>query len=339
MENVGNSRPTLLVQGEMERFAMLKDKLSQTYRIEDVCDLGFVVHPKKGRNLEKPVGLSFVGLIHGNEVGGSAVLNGILTHIASGLFHLPMAVGFALGNKPAALAGKRFLERDLNRSFDRSEAEKWEERRADELEKLLVQSSFLVDFHQTNLKSAHPFFIFPFSRAGYDFARATAPQIPVVTHWGEAFSNEGQCTDEYINAMGGVGITLELGQCGFDPYQVAVGIDCGLAAITDAAQRLGIWAEDPVLRRFERAPLYTLGEVLPYPKTGDVRVVPGWHNFAQVQAGERIATVDGKDICTSMGGYILFPKYIAPTPEQRPVTELCRIMKEISEHDLPSSSS
>jgi succinylglutamate desuccinylase len=288
----------------------------------------------------KRYGLTLMGITHGNETAGLAVMNGLLAHLVSGALNLQIPLAIVLGNPWAARENKRFLERDLNRSFARPSPTAMEERRAAALMPILAESAFLIDFHQTTRRSERPFFIFPYTPEGYALARRVAPRIAVVTHWGKPFSAEGRCSDEYVNSMGGVGVSLELGQNGFDPYQIGVGIDCAIWAIAAAtAAARGTPDLLPARVDADDAPeLFTWSEIIPWPAAGFVELKPDWHNFKAVGRGETIGTVDGKPITAAEGGFVLFPKYLTRAEQAaqatRP-TELCRIMKKIGEADLP----
>lgn len=172
-------------------------------------------------------------------------------------------------------------------------------------------------------------------------AQAIAPHQTIVTHWGKAFSAEGKCTDEYVNAKGGLGLTIELGQNGFDPYQIAVGQEAALWAITVAtARQNGAAFEEIIKRRPSPEPeIYTWAEIIPWPEHGIVRLDPGWTNFQKVKKGQRLGEVDGMDIHSRAEGRILFPKYLSPEQQSANVgrpTELIRVMRRVSLAELPS---
>ena len=54
-----------------------------------------------------------------------------------------------LGNVKAAEMGVRFVERDMNRSFNMDDMATHEARRTKELEHILLESTFYLDIHQT----------------------------------------------------------------------------------------------------------------------------------------------------------------------------------------------
>jgi hypothetical protein len=70
-------------------------------------------------------------------------------------------------------------------------------------------------------------------------------------------------------------------------------------------------------------------------------LTPGWHNFKIARAGETLGVFKEQAIKASVTGPVLFPKYPEPQADgsygsERPAAELVRILKEISETDLPS---
>lgn len=333
---------TVAVEAYLARFDALLLAAGAQYRVETMAPRVAVLHPRGGAPfLErgKDVALSFTGTIHGTEVAGLAVLCELLTNLLKPGAPLHLPIGFAIGNPEAALKGVRFIERDLNRSFARVDAETLESRRADELERLLLRTRFFLDFHQVKLATKNPFWIFPYQKEGFQFARAVAPQVPVITHWGKGFSADGQCSDEFVNKNGGCGITMELGQNGLDDSQINLGVKVATTAleiILSEAWKTGF----PSPKESEKAPIYTWGEIVPYPDTGSPVLDPGWSNFIAVEAGQKIGSFQERDICTTTAGLILFPKYPdVPTsgvyPNVKPAAELVRILKRIEEGDLP----
>lgn len=339
-------QPTLTkVQEYLERFDKLLNLVSKSHNVETLAPRVVVLHPSTVTNKDlqeqpkKDVVLTISALIHGVEVAGLAVLVELLELVTRGELLLKHPLGLVLGNVPAALKAVRFIERDLNRSFGREGLSSAEERRADELERLFTRSKFLLDIHQVKLAIDRPFWIFPYTKNGYKFARAVAPDVSVVTHWGKGFSQDGRCSDEWVNTQGGAGTTIELGQNGFDPEQIRRGLGVCKKAIEVSA----LIASDqaiPQADTLSRAPLYTWGEIVPYPKTGHPVLDLGWHNFKRVKAGETLGTFNGNPIKAQVSGPVLFPKYPDPRSDgsygdEPPAAELIRILREISEDDLP----
>lgn len=311
--------------------------------VKAIDEWSVAVSPKAGSRVSLPdgkaIGLTLLGLVHGNELAGIAVINGLLDFLLSMPIELPFPVALVLGNPWAGKEATRFLERDLNRSFGARNGTKLEEKRAGELEKILGSSSFLVDFHQTTEVSDRPFFIFPFQPRGFAFANAIGPHMSTATHWGDPFSAEGMCSDEFVNAKGGCGITMELGQSGFDTYQVGYGIQAGLRAIQVVSEVLsGSESLKMPTQNDFKGSVFTWEAVIPYPKGTDVDLIPGWFNFKAVHEGDLLGYNDGTKILAPASGRILFPKYRKPYDNVRKPTELCRIMREIGIADLPVSA-
>ncbi len=335
-------RVSYTIEREIARFESFQGSSGEV-KAERLCDFGLLLTPKTGvlaAKGKKDIALTLMGITHGNETAGIAVLNALLALLSSGSVRLEIPVAFLLGNPWAARENKRFLERDLNRSFNRPDPRMKEERRAAELSQVLRRTDFIVDFHQTTKASDRPFFIFPYSKPSFAFAREVAPKQTIVTHWGKPFSAEGMCSDEYVNAQGGTGISLELGQNGFDPYQIGGGVEAGLWALRTVADRWKGGHTDAFAKgRADNDPeLYTWAQIVAWPERGFVDLDEGWTNFREVTEGQRLGTVDGEPLLAPVSGRMLFPKYLSRDQQRaldsRP-TELCRIMKRIGTGDLP----
>lgn len=345
LNHIRNQKKVIMawnIEHEIDRFIAFPKQAGAHLAVEELCDFGFVVRPRASTSKPqgKEFGLTILGIIHGNECAGAAVVNSILSFINLGLIKLEYPVVFVLGNPWAARENKRFLERDLNRCFARLDSVSMEEKRADVLESILKETAYLVDYHQVSRPSDRPFFIFPYTKLSYAFARAIMPSMTMITHWGDAFSNEGMCTDEFVNEKGGTGITIELGQNGFDDYQVGVGTESGLRAIAVANANLRGDALDSFTAGMAAniGELYTWSDVIRWPDEGIVELREGWNNFSVVKEGEVLGTVDGQPLVARHGGRILFPKYLTRDQQAqlttRP-TELCRLMKKINVSELP----
>ncbi len=339
------------IDREIARFDVLFQKLSGLRRgeldVEPLCEHGYLVKPRRTAVAPPPgkrIGLTLMGLTHGNERAGAAVVGNLAALMASGQLTPAVPTAFLLGNPWAGREDKRFLDRDMNRSFGRKTQGLREERRAAELAAVLAETAYFLDYHQVSRPSDRPFFIFPHSPASFALARAISPRQTIVTHWGKPFSTEGMCSDEFVNAQGGVGLSVELGQNGFDPYQIAVGVECGIwamRAVTRALEEgLPAAAKDPYLRFApgEEGDIYTWAEILPWPDGAYVELVDDLTNFKELAPGARLGLVDGRELVTRTGGRILFPKYMTREAQQametRP-TELVRLMRTISEAELP----
>lgn len=277
---------------------------------------------------QKAYALTIAALVHGNEVAGLAVVTDLLRYIFEQPSLLQTNMVIMLGNVAAAHQNKRFVDRDLNRSFLSAQASTQEDRRAQVLAPILKDSAYFVDLHQTTEPAVSPFFIFPYTPKSFELARLIHPRLPVVTHWGAPFSEDGGCTDEYVNKMGGAGLSIELGQNGFAPQHVSTGLWACLQGLSVVPQLI----QGQRLSHSRNNELFTWGETIDWPADGH-GLVPGWYNFQDVQAGQRLGGSDRNPIVAKVSGKILFPKYWRDR-QGTPPKELCRIIRPITEQEL-----
>jgi len=329
------------IEEEISRFRSLcRDVLPKKFVVESVCSDGIVLSPKgeAQKKQAKAIDLTILGIIHGNEWGGCGVLNRFLELLVKDVIPLKASVAFILGNPEAALKNIRFSERDLNRSFDREDQNLFEEKRADEIEEVLKETSFLLDIHQTREPSLTPFFISPFTKKSFRFAAEISSDFPIVTHWGKPFSPEGRCTDDFVNQNGGAGMTLELGQNGLDLRQIATGTLACVSALHSAEHSLGFRPAAQEKKSIKN-PIFTWAQQIPCDDP-ESYVDPGFINFAPLKKGQRIGAIRNKVVTSEVDGCILFPKYNDHNQANHKATatmDFCRVMKQIQLSDLPES--
>lgn len=329
-----------LVNEHLQLFLTQLQSLRQLYSVRELFPYTFVIAPQDVSTKTPPgkdIALTLFGLIHGNEVVGIAILNEILSLMISGQVVLTFPLAVALGNYRAVLQGARYLEKDLNRSFGANKGSAWEIDRAEELASLLGKSWFFVDFHQTSQPSLEAFFIFPYSRENVHFAHDLCPTQPIITHWHGGFSSDGKSSDEFVTEHGGVGVTLETGQNGFSSYQIGLGAMVGLRAFAVVSRHLREYqaGRTPPRGKPSYPTLYTWLHVQEYPR-GEVVLRPGLVNFQTVKKGEELGRCDGKPLCATESGILLFPKYLDPVIDQgRRPAELWRIIAPVQASDLP----
>lgn len=329
------------VMSEIERFRYLIRSLVARVGGEEIVEDAFLVGERTAL-FGKSYPYVVSAIVHGNEVGGVASVNEVLENMLTGAVNFDVPVVFFLGNTKAASQNLRFIERDMNRSFNMDDLATHEARRTKELEVILKETAFYLDIHQTKKASDNAFFIFPFKKESFLFARAMLPRQSIVTHWGKPFSSEGMCSDEYVNAHGGTGLTIELGQNGFDPYHVAIGYQSIIGGYQHVRDLLG-GGEAALFKSSRVAELgevYTWADIVPFPAAGKVQLDEGWHNFKPILKGQKMGAHDSFDLLASSDGYMMFPNYTEVSENQtlaRP-SELYRIMRKISESDLPAAN-
>jgi succinylglutamate desuccinylase len=318
-------------QGMLDSFEKKIHSLEPLYCVEKIDDCVYGIHP---HSKNESFSLTFLGVVHGNEVSGFFILMDFLEYLLRVKPELPFSVGIALGNLKAFKADKRFVESDLNRSFGSQARENWEQRRAFCLEKLLSRTKFLLDFHQTQRPSSSPFFVFPYTKNGLFFAAQLSSKIPIVTHWGAGFSKDGMCTDEFVNSKGGTGVTLETGFCGDDPLQISFGFSLMIKAIFyNANQYRDQNIELPEGISLDDLSLYTWSLVFPYPENSFVQLKENLHNFMYIEKETILGKKESLDFKSPEEGYLLFPKYVLKG-DSIP-KELFRLVKKISPKNLP----
>ncbi len=275
--------------------------------------------------------LGIIAITHGNEVLGLPIVNRLIGEILAGKLMLSTEILFAAGNVPAAQAGKRFIDRDLNRSFALNSNESAETIRARELEThFFDHCDYVLDLHQTIQPSHSPFFFFYyFSQRQFEFLNAVNPGLPVVVTLNDALHGQrGQTTNEYLKNQGKVCLTIELGEKGFftDKFDLGLTIAKKMIAAVQNAEKTSAPMTNP-----ERLLKIEVGYRVQHPGT---RLNEGWRNLQEVVKDQLLGQSDGGPIHSPISGYILFPKY-APNPAIG--QELFCICKQIHPNELPNS--
>lgn len=325
------------VEEELKTFNGSIKALRNILDIEEVCDHAYTITPKhKAIHMEGPKSLALTvsGIVHGNETVGLAILNEFLHLLLTQTIDLRVPIGLFLGNIPAARANTRFIERDLNRSFDRT-GKTAEEKRAKELSSILSQTKWYFDIHQTNRPAEEPFFIFPYAKENFHFAQSISAHTAIVTHVNSNFSTDGLCTDEYVNRQGGIGLTLECGKAGFDPLQIGFGLKTLMHTLRFVQSMVETHKAPHHIPTNEKRKIFVVRDTILCPQTGSVKLADNLSNLQPVKKGDLLATLDGKHVVSQHTGRILFPNYAAEIrePGKRP-GELMRIVEQVSASDL-----
>lgn len=253
----------------------------------------------------------FSSIIHGNEIGSIPGVVSAVKKISSNNQYEDIKITFILGNKNAALQNMRYIERDLNRSFDTESTDTAEHKRAKEIEKILNTADIFIDFHQTIMPSQSPFYIFPFHAQSYYWARTIHASKNLVTRsQGESFSPLGKCSDEYCHKRDIPAITIELGQAGINSETTQSVEDIIFKTLDAASLIVKNHKIEDLSSKSEEIDIYLIKKRLKFEKR-DVRLKEGFYNFCPIRSGELI----GKDedtqesIFSEMTGYTLFPAY------------------------------
>ncbi|HJN74068.1 MAG TPA: succinylglutamate desuccinylase/aspartoacylase family protein [Myxococcota bacterium] len=273
------------------------------------------------------------GLIHGNETGSLPSLVELLRDLRSGELDFGGRLSLFVGNPWAARAGTRFLEADLNRVFVDSDLDTLEHRRARQLMRILEDADVFVDLHQTILPTEQAFYIFPWDQEGWRWARALAGAPVWVTRPpGRAFSSGTCCSDEFVRNRGGVGLTLELGQMGFqDEAASRAGRVMRRAIALVDAVAAGTTSMVEASEGMPELDFYKTVFAPPFPdRSWSLR--PGLVNFRAVSRAELLTGPDSPELRAPCDGVLLFPKY--PPADQPLPGEIVRVLELMDQHPL-----
>ena len=260
-----------------------------------------------------------VGGIHGNEPAGALALVRVMEQLES---HSRLLCGDCValaGNLPALAARRRFIDEDLNRSFDlewvESDADSAESREKRELWDAL-ESVFreargpvvLLDLHTTSGVGA-PFAVFADTMVSRNFARRLS--IPVVLGLEEQLA--GTLID-YVGLEGHVAVGFEGGQHqdpqSVDHLEAIVWIALGELGLVDVEAAWLQAERDKLVRAAAGAPAI-LEMTYRHAITGEnaFSMLPGFASFEPVTAGQTVAVDARGDVTAPKGGYLLMPLY------------------------------
>lgn len=297
------------------------------------------------RGGEFPLHVVVGAAVHGNEIGTLPAVVDLVIGLARGQIEFGGDLTVIIGNPEATLAGRRFIDADLNRSFGSNQAGPGdanshggrETLRAAELTPILTTADVFIDLHQTNGPTDRAFYIGPFRNDLWKWASALAGATTWVTRPPNAtFSTEGMCADEFVRDLGRPGLTLEVGQAGFNTASDACTRSV-LARLLDVASEVGRSATavpgDP-----SRHPQLSFVSMTWAQAFDDqrLRLRDGITNFAPVAAGDLLSAPSSPSIIAPSDGLLLFPKYldydengllISPRPG-----EIVRIVAPLEEH-------
>ena len=274
----------------------------------------------------------FSTLIHGNETGPLPAFLWAINALKYGDVSYGGKITFTLGNPEAAQKDQRFLESDLNRMFLNTPLDTHESRRAKDLMHIFDTADILLDFHQTILPSARPFYICPWTEQAALWARAlslstagidaTPPPGPATT----------RCADDYVALQGKPAITIELGEKGFHKEAEEV----AKKAIVNCIDIMSALQQNQSLHDLANAcaeiTLYKTVHREPYAND-ELLLRSGFVNFAPVKKGEVLSAPNTPIILAPMDGCILFPKYPAVGQDGKPLArpkDIFRIVAPIT---------
>ena len=228
--------------------------------------------------------------VHGNEkVGILAVKEVIRTvTIRSG------AVYFVFANLKAIEKNKRFVDKNLNRCFfDKQDGTSYEEKRANDLIKILKKSDALLDIHASNCSNTIPFVI---TENSFEIVKGMNFKI-IAT----GFDNvEPGATDEYMKNRGKIGICLE---CGYAKKSTE-NVDLAYNSILQFLQYFDA-IEDKIPKHNVQQKFLHVSEVQKVTSK-EFKLTKTFADFEELKKGFVIATDKGKKYIAKENRVILF---------------------------------
>ncbi len=267
--------------------------------------------------------LLVLGSVHGNETCGASAIRRVLAALDAGQLEITRGqVTFVPVCNPRAYeAGKRFVERDLNRYLVPMESpDCYEARLGNILCPLLAECDALLDIHSYTI-GGEAFVVMDASgsKAEHDFAACLGGDVALLG-WSEAYAASGRAsatpseestgTVQYARRFGALAATIECGQ-----HNASQSPDIAYRAIRNALAHLGMVADEAVAAPATKLRRITMTRVYYRDEPGELAKT--WHNFERVVAGQPMAVFgSGATWLAPEDGVIILPKPNADVGEE-----------------------
>lgn len=286
-------------EAELEKFQTLHNRFRVQPGYHGIDQYGFAMS-------EKP-DILFTALVHGNEVIGLQVLNLFLEKTLKSNHKAPYTFAVLLCNVPAYSKNQRFIDKDLNRSFqapiDVPKTEKGQEYyRAMQIETAIkkLQPRFIIDLHQTTEPTLSPFFTLPEEESLVLSASVINQEWPIITFDSSGFSKDGKTLMEFAMSEKLPALVIEISQNGFD-LNIAKTICEGLFYLN--AQTIIAPPKKANVDYFKithHLTKFIVGSEL----------MPGFENLQSVKENDILGiTPAGNEYFCPADGLFIFPKY------------------------------
>ena len=254
--------------------------------------------------------------VHGNEPSGPLAAAAVAGAVRRGEAAVRGRVVMLACNPPALREDARYLDEDMNRSFDAGRlagpGDSSELRQLREVVPLIDSLAegwpgprFFLDCHSVSSESVP--FVSVLSDADCLSLAESVPAHAVVG----AGDHLSGVSDRFLRDRGWVGFTFEAGQ----HHELAT-LEAQEAMIWTLMQRAGCLAETPARReaRLSRVLLdgprrFRVAEQYLVRHPGRFVMRPGYFNFRRVRAGEVLASDGGKEVRCPRDGRIYMPLY------------------------------
>lgn len=227
----------------------------------------------------------------------------------SGQIELAGPMTLALGNVPAIEKNQRFIEEDLNRTFDVFDDRTSDRKRAKELATLIDQCDYLIDFHQTINPTHRAFFIFVDKPENENFCLDIGTTATTILfHQGQDATVDYKTSIDYADRRGKTGFCIEVSEQGYNPEadQLTYETLCRAVQVTQFQKSF---------RSQEKLDRFVISHAEKFSNP-NLQLKPGLKNFDAIRKGDILgrSKVTHESILAPKSGYILFPKYLDKDP-------------------------
>ncbi|MCM2352235.1 MAG: succinylglutamate desuccinylase/aspartoacylase family protein [Pseudobdellovibrio sp.] len=286
-------------EAELEKFKTLHNRFRVQPGYQSIDLHGFTMS-------EKP-DILFTALVHGNEVIGLQVLNLFLEKTLKSNHKAPYTFAVLLCNVPAYDKNQRFINKDLNRSFqapiDTPKIEKGQEYyRAQQVEDVIqnLKPRFIIDLHQTTEPTLSPFFMLPEEESLVRSASVISKEWPIITFDPSGFSKDGKTLMEFARGEKIPALVIEISQNGFDLNLAK--LICEQLFYLNAELIIAPPKKDDVsyFKITQHLTKFIVGSEL----------MPGFQNLQSVKENDILGiTPAGNEYFCPADGVFIFPKY------------------------------
>lgn len=289
---------------ELTKFQTLHNQFRILQGYSQIDTFGFTTSPTPD--------ILFTALTHGNEVIGLQTVNLFLEKVIKSNISAPFTFAILLNNLRAYEKNERFVDRDLNRSFNAGDKAKgvinieitktYEYSRAREIEAaiLKLRPKLVIDLHQTSAATLSPFVVAPEDGYMISMANVLSTDWPIICFDNRGFSRDGHTLSEFTRHEKISTLVIEISQNGFD-QSLAREMSEKLFYLNFA----NLIAPKPSTE----TPYYKISHQLTKQSQG-VELLPGLANLQPVSDGEILGyTPNGEELKAPASGLLIFPKY------------------------------
>lgn len=269
--------------------------------LNEPCDGVFQIAQRS--KLTERMNIAVVCLTHGNEIGGFYSILQFLDTCSPGQLE-GKDLTILCANPQAAIAGKRFIDTDLNRSFGVQKPKSQEEHRATQLYPILEKVDLVIDLHQTLGETLTPFYVIYLNQQNLRLSYHCNPELPAVGYRGRQFSADGQGLTTWTTLRGIPAVVVELGKTGRNSTQEKLGASIIFKALTF----------DPEKHKQQTENIYEMVDGIE-AQTDATVLIPDLASFQEVRAGETLAEnpeYKAKEDCL-----LFLPRYSRPLNKDR----------------------